>query len=315
MTDASFPSPLDELAAAITTAGRRPGLWIAPFLAMPDSAVATAHPDWIPRYGDGTRPLVGMWHPVWGGAVHTLDTTHPEVLDHLERLGRDLVDAGFTYLKLDFTFAPAVEGRYHDPTRTPAERVRAGYDAVRAGAGDDAFILGCGAPFGAVCGVVDGNRIGPDVAPSWHGPEGQPVPGSYAAGQPATANAWACTLARSFLHRKLWINDPDCLMLRLSDTEMGPNAVRAWADAVSLSGGMVLVSDDLSLLDASAHRLLDDVIALGRAADADAINGRPPRCPDLLEHPVPERLTALGRELVGDPAAGTARFLGQGSAH
>ena len=54
--------------------------------------------------------------------------------------------------------------------------------------------------------------------------------------------------------------------------------------------------------------------ALGRAADAEAVSGHPPRCPDLLDHPVPERLVALGRELVGDPAQGTARFLGQGTA-
>ena len=219
---------------------------------------------------------------------------------------RDLVDAGFTYLKLDFTFAPGVEGRFHDPTRTPAERVRAGYDAVREGAGDDAFLLGCGAPFGAVSGVVDGNRIGPDVAPHWHRREGRPAPGSYPAGEPATANAWADTLARSFLHRKLWLNDPDCLMLRLTDTEMGPEAVRAWADAVALSGGMALVSDDLAFLDSATRRLLDDVIEFGRAADDEAIRGQPPRCPDLLDHPVPERLVAAARELAGDPARGTA---------
>ncbi len=305
-TNSTFPTPLDELAATISAAGRRPGLWIAPFLARPDSATATAHPDWIASYRDGVTRLVGMWHPVWGGSTHVLDTTHPDVLAHLEDLGRDLVDAGFTYLKLDFTYAPAVEGCYHDPTRTPAERVRSGYDAVRAGAGAAAFLLGCGAPFGAVAGVVDGNRIGPDVAPCWHRREGQPVPGSYAAAEPATANAWACTLARSFLHRKLWINDPDCLMLRSTDTEMSPDAVQTWADAVGLSGGMALVSDDLSLLDAAARRTLADVIELGRAADAEASASRPARCPDLLDHPVPERLSAAGRELVADPGRATS---------
>jgi alpha-galactosidase len=307
-TDGSFPSSLDTLADEIAAAGRRPGLWIAPFLAMPDSEVATAHPDWIARYTDGTKPLVGMWHPVWGGATHVLDTTNPNVVAHLETLGRDLVDAGYTYLKLDFTYAPAIEGQFCDPTRTPAERVRAGYDAVRAGAGDDAFLLGCGAPFGAVVGVVDANRVGPDVAPHWQRREGQPQSGSYAAGEPSTANAWASTLARSFQHRKLWVNDPDCLMLRLTDTEMGPDAVRAWADAVAMSGGMALVSDDLSMLDDTARRLLDDVIELGRAADAEAVAGRPPRCPDLLDHPVPERLIAAGRELLGHPQRETAEL-------
>jgi hypothetical protein len=46
---------------------------------------------------------------------------------------------------------------------------------------------------------------------------------------------------------------------------------RRWALAVGDSGGMVLVSDDLSLLDAGARSLLDDVIARGREADRQAI--------------------------------------------
>ena len=57
-----------------------------------------------------------------------------------------LVDAGFRYLKLDFTFAPTFDGVWHDAALTPAQRVRAGFDAIRRGAGDETFILGCGVP-------------------------------------------------------------------------------------------------------------------------------------------------------------------------
>jgi hypothetical protein len=59
-----------------------------------------------------------------------------------------------------------VTGVWRDRSLTPAQRVRAGYDAIRRGAGDDTFLLGCGAPQGACIGVVDGMRIGPDVAPA-----------------------------------------------------------------------------------------------------------------------------------------------------
>ena len=96
-------------------AGRRPGLWIAPFLASPSSRVATEHPDWFASHASGRR-LVGNVNEHWGGAVHVLDTTHPDVLAHLERLARDLVDLGFTYLKLDFTYAPGIAGAYADPS-------------------------------------------------------------------------------------------------------------------------------------------------------------------------------------------------------
>jgi alpha-galactosidase len=205
--------------------------------------------------------------------MYALDTSNPEVLDHLEHVARTLVGFGFTYLKLDFTFAASLDGGWHDPTRTPAQRVRAGFDAVRRGAGDATFLLGCGAPLSHVVGVVDGNRIGPDVAPLWRpGPEDEAVAG-YLRTQPATAFAQDATIARSFMHRRLWLNDPDCLMLRTSHTHLSDADVRTWAETVGRSGGMALVSDDLALLDDRSKALLVETVAAGRVADARAVAG------------------------------------------
>jgi alpha-galactosidase len=307
-TNARFPSQLHELADAIRTEGLTPGIWIAPFLAAPDSSVARAHPEWLATHRPSGRPLIGMVNDGWGGPVPTLDTTRPEVLEHLEATARSLVAAGFPYLKLDFTYAPSIDGGYADPGRTPAQRVRAGFEAVRRGAGDDAFLLGCGAPLGATVGIVDGMRIGPDVAPWWHPQPDQPTPPGHTGGEPATVNAWRNTLSRSFLHRRLWVNDPDCLMLRAEDTRLEPDQVRAWALAVAVSGGMALVSDDLARLGAAARALLDEVVALGREVDAGR---RPPRCTDLLDHDPPSRLATDAVELVGDPARGVAHVQGR----
>ena len=88
---------------------------------------------------------------------------------------------------------------------------------------------------------------------------------------PSTANALRATQARQFMHRRLWLNDPDCVMLRTTDTALTADEVRTWAMAVGHSGGMVLVSDDLSLLGPDAHALLADVIATGREADAATV--------------------------------------------
>ncbi|MBV8463079.1 MAG: alpha-galactosidase, partial [Acidimicrobiales bacterium] len=171
-TNAKFPSDLDALGSDIARRGMRPGIWLAPFLAAPDSELVRHHPEWVARAaGDGAEPLRSWWNPAWGGGedgfMYSLDTTHPEVLDHLEALARDLVSAGYRHLKLDFTFAPSVDGRWHDPGRTPAQRVRAGFEAVRRGAGEETIVLGCGVPLANVVGVVDANRIGADVAPLW----------------------------------------------------------------------------------------------------------------------------------------------------
>jgi alpha-galactosidase len=308
-TDDTFPSTIDQLATAIAAEGRRPGIWIAPFIAAPDSEVARLHPEWVARHTDGS-PLYGMVNPEWGGGegglMYALDTTHPEVLDHLASVASDLVDAGFTYLKLDFTFAPSFPGRWVDPSRTPAQRVRAGYEAIRRGAGEDTFLLACGAPLSQVVGVVDGNRIGSDVDPSWElRPERDHLPG-YGTNQPSTRNAYANTVTRAFMHRQLWLNDPDCLMLRTEETAMSAEAVATWAHAVGVSGGMALVSDDLALLGPEARLLLDDVVAIGRVVDDAARAGAVPVSADLMDHEIPAKLAAAGYELVVDPADGTS---------
>jgi alpha-galactosidase len=230
------------------------------------------------------------------------------VLSHLEDLARDLVNAGFTYLKLDFTFAPSVDGRWHDSGRTPAERVRAGFDAIRRGAGEDTFILGCGVPLANVVGVVDANRIGADVAPLWSLAPDQEIVAGYLDIQPATQSAFAATLTRSFMHRQLWVNDPDCVMLRTTETALSAEAAETWARAVGVSGGLVMVSDDLDVLDTNARATLDEVVALGRASDAGAQVGHPARCPDLMAHALPTTLATAESTLVAEPASGTSRF-------
>ena len=113
-TNDKFPSGLPAVAAAIRDAGYRPGIWIAPFLVAPDAPVARR----APRLA-GAVPLAARATCIrsWRGgtragaadatATCTRSTRRiPTVLDHLEHVARTLVEFGFTYLKLDFTFAP-----------------------------------------------------------------------------------------------------------------------------------------------------------------------------------------------------------------
>ena len=215
---------------------------------------------------------------------------------------------GYTYLKLDFTFSPSFDGVWADQSFTPAQRVRAGFDAIRAGAGDETFLLGCGVPLANSVGVIDGNRIGADVAPAWSLPSNVLLFSGYSGTQPATRHAWAATATRSFMHRRLWLNDPDCVMLRAEQTELSPNAARTWAQAVGVSGGMVLVSDDLSLLDNSARELLDEAIALSRHSDNAARTGVVAAAPGLLEGAEPTVLRSAAGELVVTLADGSSKF-------
>ena len=111
----------------------------------------------------------------------------------------------------------------------------------------DAFLLGCGVPLSNVVGLVDANRIGPDVAPTWSLDPSAEIVAGYLGTQPATAHAFDQHPVRAFMHRRLWLNDPDCLMLRTEAPACRAAAARTWAHTVGVSGGMALVSDDLAL--------------------------------------------------------------------
>ena len=240
--------------------------------------------------------------------MYGLDPTIPEVRDHLRDLAATLVAMGYRYLKLDFAFSPSFDGVWADRSFTPAQRVRAGFDAIREGAGDDVFLLGCGVPLSNVVGVVDANRIGADVAPSWSLGSQQSLLAGYPGTQPATRHAWVDTAVRSFMHRRLWLNDPDCVMLRSKETELSPEAAHTWARAVGVSGGMVIVSDDLSLLGDDARSVLDESIALSRLADAEARAGAVAWSPGLLDSPEPTTLRSAAGDLTVDLADGRSVF-------
>jgi len=287
-TNERFPRGLAPLAQAIRSAGFRAGLWLAPFCAVRESRLFEAHPDWLLRGADG--PFRGLIHPDWArdGWVYALDPSRAEVTRHLTRLAAALVGLGFTYLKLDFLYVAAMQARAHDPRVTRAGRLRRGLAAIRDGAGDETFLLGCGSPLGAAVGMVDGMRIGPDVAPSWHVEADARIAGLEPT-QPSAANAIRNVLSRAFMHRRLWLNDPDCLMVRRSDTQLSPAELSSLAGAIAASGGMVIFSDDVSRLGADERGLLRDTLALAREIDDGAPQGTA-RALGLLDAPAPSGL-------------------------
>jgi len=289
-TNEKFPRGLAPLAEEIRAAGFVPGIWTAPFCLAPESRVFAEHADWLLQTADG--PLRAILNPEWAsqGWVYALDTTHEEARAHLRALFHELVNMGFDYLKLDFLYAASMAGRARDPRRTRAERLRLGLDAVRAGAGDEAFLLSCGCPLGPAVGAVDAMRIGPDVAPSWEPDPGFRVPGLEPT-MPSLRNALRSIASRSWMHRRLWINDPDCLMARRQETGLTPDEVRSLAGAVATSGGLVAISDDVPQLAGESRALIRETLALAREVDAAGPRGVC-RAEGLLEPGGPRALVA-----------------------
>ena len=278
-----FPGGLQGVAERIRETGMVPGLWLAPFIGARNSRLYRDHPDWFIRDEAGRAVRAG-WNPNWGllGIYYGLDTTHPNVQRYLREIVSTIVhEFGFKYLKLDFTYGAALAGRAYDETLSPADRLRLGHQIIRQAAGDDAFILGCGCPLSPVLGLVDAMRIGPDVAPYWFARYRYHLTRDPHA--LCTKFAIRSILARCQMHRKLWINDPDCLLLRDADTKLTPDERFSLANAIIITGGMVVVSDRLASYAAETWEQLERIECLARECD----RGRAWPL-DIMEQEIPE---------------------------
>ncbi len=228
-TGKAFGGNVQGVLAAIRGRGFEPAIWVAPFVAEPDSNVFKAHPDWFVKDAAGAalrsdQVTFGGWrHGPW----YALDGTHPEVQAHLESVLRTMrTEWACTYFKLDANFWGAIHGgRFHDPRATRIEAYRRGMEAVRRGAGD-AFILGCNHPLWPSLGLVHGSRSSNDIKRTWARVKG-------------TARQ---NLLRNWQNGRLWWNDPDAVVL----TGLPEEEVRFHATAIYASGGMLLSGDDLT---------------------------------------------------------------------
>jgi alpha-galactosidase len=244
----------------------------------PEARLFSARPEWLLRTPAG-RPRRACWNPVWslGRPAFALDTTHPEVLEWLTQLARTVVQQwGYRILKLDFLYAAALPGVRYDREATRAQALRRGLQAIRAGAGADAFLLGCGCPLGPAIGIVDGMRIGPDVAPFWANWVSRwLLRGRHGV---ATSHAVRNSLTRAFMHRRLWLNDPDCLMVRADETALTVDEVQTLAAVIGLTDGMLVLSDRIDALPEERRALVEKTYRLlgGTASVSDLFASDPP---------------------------------------
>ncbi|MDP8255701.1 MAG: alpha-galactosidase [Candidatus Alcyoniella australis] len=278
-----FPAGLDDLAQRIDQAGFTPGIWTAPFSCMRKSRVFREHPEWVLRDARG-KPISGGINPMWGGRYYGLDMTHPGALEYVERCLGQMRQWGFRFFKIDFLFCACLDGVRHDPTSTRADALRRGLEAVRRAIGDG-FLLGCGCPLLPAVGIVDCMRIGPDVTPLWDRPLVRRLLSDRH--MLSANNALRNTITRAFMHRRLWFNDPDCLMIRRVDNKLSEDETRTLAAIIAASGGMLLVSDNMSKVDPDRLELAIAAAAL-QSENFLAVDLFARRRPELMLAQTPE---------------------------
>ena len=277
-TGKSFGGDIKTVLASIRDRGFEPAIWVAPFVASPQSKLFREHPEWFIRDDDG-KPLrsdkvgFGGWRL---GPWYALDGTHPEAQKFLEQTFRVMRNEwGCTYFKLDANYWGTLHhGRFHDPKATRIEAYRRGMAAVLRGSGN-AFILGCNHPLWPSLGLLDGSRSSMDISRSWK----------------SIRDIGRENLLRGWQNGRFWWNDPDCVLLspgRVMDnsgqatgkTGLPMNEVQFHATTVHASGGMLLTGDDMPTLVPDRIAMLKKLLPpTGRAAsfaDENLTVGRTP---------------------------------------
>jgi alpha-galactosidase len=219
-------SSIPETAGRIHAEGRRAGLWLSPFLVGARSEIARRHPEW----------LVGDAGHNWNQDLRGLDVTHPGASAYLREVFQTLRGWGFDYFKLDFLYAGALAGQRHSGA-SPIAAYREGMALIREAVGPQPYLLGSGAPILPSVGLVDAMRVSPDIAAGYDAGTGD-------LSDPSQQAAALSTAGRSWQHGRLWVNDPDCLIVR-------PAVQRReqWTATVERYGGLRATSDRIADLD------------------------------------------------------------------
>lgn len=234
-----FPSGMAAMADGIRATGRSAGLWLAPFIASPDSDLVADRPELLLLNANGDPVVAGV---NWGAPYWALDLTRQDTLEHLEQLFTGLQGAGYDFFKLDFIYAGAMPGHHQNPMPR-SDAYRNACLRIREAVGNDTYLLACGAPIIESIGVFDGIRIGPDVGPVWDD-------GTYAAAHRAMVTA---------LHR-LWLRpaiDPDPDVVYFRQTDLSEDTARHLREMAQIAGFKGTSDPPEWLATAERERLAD----------------------------------------------------------
>jgi len=262
-----FPHGLAWLAGELRHRfGLRLGVWIAPTDVAETSDVFRLHPDWMLKGEDGKPRVNWRWYWAPNPNCYELDATHPQASQYIQDVFRQLTDWGVSYYKIDFIASAGGEHFVQaDPHATRGwSALRRAMEAVRAGAGQAAWIRYCQTPPVLSAGLANSAYGGDDTLDAG-------LPGRF---DVLRDNARA--LAAGF-----WLNDRAyhrevCDMsVRMQGSV---EEARARAALMTLANCSISWSDELCYLPPSRIRLMQQCLP----------PGNPPMRPlDLFERDAP----------------------------
>lgn len=145
-----FPHGLKWLSEQLKTRyGMKLGLWIAPTNVALTSQTFRDHPEWLMKNAAGEPASIGRWYWAPNPEMALIDASHPAAEQWIADTFARLSAEGVSYYKIDF-----IAG---SPSLLRAMQ------AIRRGAGPNAWIRYCNTPLLSNVGLADSSYIGPDT--------------------------------------------------------------------------------------------------------------------------------------------------------
>ncbi len=255
-----FPEGMKKLADDLRALGFRPGMWM-PLYGTGNDAFYEAHKDWFLH--DKGKPV-----RTWNGK-YTLDTSVPEVIDHLRKITRIASrEWGYEFFKFDgMAQKPSSESRWFQRIRrNPDDRnwFVNSVKAMREGVGEDRIVLGSMADFtGSEIGCLDASRLGADIASLYQGVAPQTYLGHEATCRQKPIR-WRnimqqvdATFGEVFVNNIMMFIDPDTLLVNFA---LDRNEAEVMATVVGLPGQVMFAGDKLGELSLDRMKILQQVL-------------------------------------------------------
>ncbi len=151
VTNERFPHGLRWLADELKRRHNlRLGVWISPTDVAETSELYRQHPDWMLRGSDGKPRVNWRWYWVPNPNCYELDATQPEAYREIVKTFRRLTGEGVSYYKIDFIAAAGGEQFVQQDRKATRgwSALRRSMEAIREGAGEEAWIRYCQTPPG-----------------------------------------------------------------------------------------------------------------------------------------------------------------------
>ena len=248
----SWPIPVREVAAKITGAGMKAGIWTMPTTASTASKVYQAHPDWFVKNEQGETATLPGWSPAPDNHWACLDSTNPEAREHIANVFKTFRSWGFTYFKMDGLYFGLQKGIRRDPDATSVSAFRLLLKTIRE-AVPDSVLMACSEPFLPCLGLVDNARVSNDTSRYFYSAREQKnAPQTCGC---SITDAFHISLANFWCFDRWFRADPDVVMARQDNAYY----TRGQAKISVLGGimtGVSFTSDHLGTINPERNALL-----------------------------------------------------------